>query len=112
MHEHEYEENLEGNPDIYTLVDEEGNEQEFELLDVMDVEDQRYYALLPYFKNANDLLEDDGAFVVLRVEEEDGEEVMVSIDDEQEYEHVGGLFLEKISRLFEESYEEIDQQLQ
>ena len=35
-------------PDLYTLVDEEGKEQTFELLDVMEVEDQVYYALVPY----------------------------------------------------------------
>ena len=28
-------------PDIYTLVDEEGNEQAFELLDVLDLDDNR-----------------------------------------------------------------------
>ena len=28
-------------PDLYTLVDEDGNEQTFEMLDVMVVDDQR-----------------------------------------------------------------------
>ena len=34
-------------PDIYTLIDEEGNEQAFELLDVMDLEDQRSFCTYP-----------------------------------------------------------------
>ena len=37
-------------PDIYTLIDEEGNEQAFELLDVMDLEDQSYFTFSPYFE--------------------------------------------------------------
>ena len=43
-------EELEYNPDLYTLVDEEGVEQTSELLDVMEVDDDRYFALIPYTK--------------------------------------------------------------
>ena len=71
------------NPDIYTLVDEEGVEQTFELLDVMDLEDDRYFALVPYFENPEDMMEDDGELIVLKSQmDENGEELMVTIDDE------------------------------
>ena len=79
------------NPDIYTLVDEEGVEQTFELLDVMDLEDDRYFALVPYFENPE--------------MDENGEELMVTIDDEDEYQRVGHIFLEKLSSMFEEDEE-------
>jgi hypothetical protein len=34
--------------------------------------------------------------------DENGEELMVSIDDEDEYQRVGNIFLEKLSKMFEE----------
>lgn len=94
------------NPDIYTLVDEEGVEQTFELLDVMDLEDDRYFALVPYFENPEDMMEDDGELIVLKSQmDENGEELMVTIDDEDEYQRVGHIFLEKLSSMLEEDEE-------
>lgn len=94
------------NPDIYTLVDEEGKEQSFELLDVMEIDDQRYFALLPYFDDPGEAVEDSGELVVLKAEVVDGEEMMATIDDDEEYERVGNLFLDRINDLFEEELEE------
>lgn len=34
-------------PDLYTLTDEEGIEQEFELIDKMEYDGQTYYAFVP-----------------------------------------------------------------
>ena len=44
-------------PDLYTLVDEDGNEQTFEMLDVMEVDDQRYFALIPYQADPESMIE-------------------------------------------------------
>lgn len=92
-------------PDIYTLVDEEGNEQAFELLDVLDLEDDRYFALIPYYENPEESLEDDGDLVILKSEMVDGEELMASIDDDEEYERVGAIFLERLDNMFEDEFE-------
>ena len=93
-------------PDIYTLIDEEGNEQAFELLDVLETEDeQRYFALIPYFESPEDSLDDDGDMVILKSQIVDGEEMMASIDDDEEYERIGNLFLERLSEMFEDSEE-------
>ena len=87
-------------------MDEEGVEQTFELLDVMDLEDDRYFALVPYFENPEDMMEDDGELIVLKSQmDENGEELMVTIDDEDEYQRVGHIFLEKLSSMFEEDEE-------
>lgn len=99
-------------PDIYTLVDEEGNEQQFELLDVMELDGNRYFALLPYFEDAEDALNSDGDLVVLKAEMVDGEEMMASIDDDDEYDRVGNLFLEKLASMYEDELEEIEGNLQ
>ena len=90
------------NPDIYTLVDEEGVEQTFELLDVMEIGDDRYFALMPYFDDPQEMLDDDGELIILKSEmDENGDELMVSIDDEEEYQRIGNIFLEKLSEMFD-----------
>ena len=100
-------EEQEFNPDIYTLVDEEGTEQTFELLDVMDLDDDRYFALIPYYENPEEMVEDDGELIVLKSQmDENGEELMVTIDDDDEYQRVGNLFLEKLSNMFEDDEDE------
>lgn len=94
------------NPDIYTLVDEDGNEQAFELLDVMETDDDRYFALIPYYETPEESLDDDGDLVVLKSEMVDGEEMMASIDDEDEYEKIGNMFLERLSEMFDEEFDD------
>lgn len=93
--------NQEYNPDIYTLVDEEGVEQTFELLDVMELEGERYFALIPYYESTDELLDDDGDLIVLKSQMDGDEELMVSIDDEEEFQRVGNIFLEKLANMFE-----------
>lgn len=96
-------EDMDINPDIYTLIDEEGVEQVFELLDVMEIEDERYFALVPYYDEPEETLEDDGDLIILKSQfDENGEELMISIDDDDEYQRVGAKFLEKLSQMFEE----------
>ncbi len=95
-------------PDLYTLVDENGEEQTFELLDAMEYEGERYYALTPYYPNAEDLLNDDGELTILKSEFVDDEEMMVSIENDEEFEKIAGIFLERIEAIFEEPEDEDD----
>lgn len=103
-------EEMEFNPDIYTLIDEEGVEQTFELLDVMELEDERYFALVPYYDEPEEVIEDDGDLIILKSQlDENGDELMISIDDEDEYQRVGSIFLEKLSDMFEQELLEDDE---
>ena len=100
-------EEMELNPDIYTLVDEDGVEQTFELLDIMELNDQRYFALVPYFDDPEAIVEDDGDLIILKSQIDDNdEELMISIDDEEEYQKIGNIFLEKLAQMFEEEITE------
>ena len=91
------------NPDIYTLIDEEGIEQTFELLDVMEIDDDRYFALIPFFEEPEETLDDDGDLIILKSQiDDDGQEMMISIDNDDEYQRVGEIFLDKLSQMFEE----------
>ena len=93
------------NPEIFTLVDEEGVEQAFELLDVLEIDDERYFALMPYYENPEDLLDDDAELIVLKSDGSEEEEMMISIDDDEEYERIGRMFLERLADLFENTEE-------
>ena len=90
--------------DLYTLVDEEGVEQTFELMDTYETDEgELYYALVPYYENPEDMVEADTELVVLRSEEdENGEEILVSIDDDAEYERIGQIFMDRLSETYEE----------
>lgn len=87
---------------LYTLEDEEGNEQEFELLGELEYQDAIYCALIPFYENEEDLLNDNGEFVVLKKEMINGEEMLCTIEDDAEYDAVGTLFLEKLNAFYDE----------
>lgn len=77
---------------IYTLTDEEGSEEDFALLASAEIEDKIYLALIP----AKDMEKADAEFVILRQDKEDGEDVLVTIDDDDEYEKVAEIFENEI----------------
>ena len=88
------------------LTDDEGNEQEFEILDTYEEGENLYYALTPVLNEPEDMLTGSGELVVLRSLEEDGEELLATIDDDDEYERIGNIFLDR----FEEEYEDEDEE--
>ena len=90
--------------DLYTLVDEDGVEQTFELMDTYETDEgELYYALVPYYENPADMVEADTELVVLRSEEdENGEETLVTIEDDAEYERIGQIFMDRLSETYEE----------
>ncbi len=88
---------------LYTLEDEDGVEQQFEMLDTMEINDNVYYALVPYYDDPTKELEADTELVVLKAEEdENGEEMLVTIDNDEEYEKIGNMFLERLNELYDE----------
>ena len=73
--------------EIYTLVDEEGNENQFELIGSHEMDGITYLALVPVDNN------DDEEYVILKVEQdEDGEDILVTIDDDDEFDRVADIF--------------------
>lgn len=98
-------EELDYTPDLYTLVDEDGKEQAFEMLDAMELDDQKYYALIPYHENPEETLDDDGELVILKSQNVDGEEMLATIDDDNEFNRIGEVFLKRIESMFEDDDE-------
>ncbi len=86
--------------DCYTLTDENGKESQYELLATCEMNGNTYYALIPVdASEEDDVLE----YVILKLEKEvDGEEFLVSIDDDDEFDDVADYFDDFLSQ------EEID----
>ena len=89
------------NPDIVTLSDDDGHEFSFELLDAIETDEARYVALSPIPENPEDVLDEEGDLVILRVGEEDGEEFFEEIEDDDEYGHISEAFMERLQDLYE-----------
>ena len=83
--------------DVYTLTDEEGNESEFRLLSTCDMNGNTYRALAPLDKDGNDIGDE---YVILRCEkDEDGEECLVSIEDDDEFDAIADLFDDEFAEI-------------
>jgi uncharacterized protein YrzB (UPF0473 family) len=88
-------------PDIVTVVDEDGVEHEFEVLDRIETDDSKYVAMIPVYSGEEELLDDSGELIVLRVIEENDETVLEPIEDEDEFNEIGQIFEERLSEMFD-----------
>ncbi len=88
------------NPDLVSVVDEDGVEHVFEELDRIETDDGRYIALLPVYDEADEIIYDDGEIIILKVEEEDGEIFLAPIEDQKVFDEIGKIFEERLQDLF------------
>lgn len=93
--------NVDYNPDIVTLTDDDGKEYTFEVLDAIESDMGRYLAMLPVYDNPQELLDDSGELVIVKVEEDNGEEYLCDIEDDDEYETVSEAFIDRLRDYFE-----------
>ena len=93
-------------PDIVSVVDENGKEHIFEELDRIETDTGRDVALLPTYDDAAEQLQDDGDIIILKVTEEDGETYLSQIEDDDEFNEIGRLFEDRLIELFEEEDED------
>ena len=93
-------ENEEYGNDFVTLVDENGKETEFEIVDSLVSDNNEYYALIPVETSEN-VDSDNGELVILKVIEENGEEFFYEIEDDDEYETVADAFIDRLEDFFE-----------
>ncbi len=89
-------------PDIVTVVDDDGVEHEFEVLDRIESDDdKKYVAMIPVYTDEEELLDDSGELIILRVLEENEETVLEPIEDEDEFNEIGKIFEERLSEMFD-----------
>ena len=90
------------NPDLISVVDENGVEHVFEELDRIETDEGRFIALLPVYQDAEEILDDDGELIILSVvEDEDGETYLELIEDDKLFDEIGKIFEERLQDLFE-----------
>ena len=78
--------------DFMTIVDEDGEEYELEVLSTVEYNGQTYMAVIPagYEEDA------DPEVSILKSVEEDGEPILCAIEDQQELEQVYNYFMDKL----------------
>lgn len=96
------EENFDG---IIHLKDAEGNDVNFEFLDLVEYEGSEYAVLMEI--DASE--ENEDSVVILRIEqtEDEDEEAFVGVDDEEVLDAVFNLFREKFADVFQ--FEDIEE---
>lgn len=98
-------------PDFFTLTDEDGNEFELELVDTLEHQGVTYYAMFPAVEEdeatgqPQDVDADDEEYglVIMKAIQEDGEELLSTLDSDEELDEVYELFME---RFFQDEEEE------
>ena len=85
--------------DFLTIVDEDGNEFELEVLSTLEYNGSTYLAVIPAAESAEQL---ELEVSILKSTEEDGEAILSVIDDEAELEAVHDILMDSL-------YEEEDE---
>lgn len=80
--------------DFISLTDDDGNQFELEHLDTLEYKGQLYMAFLPADMDESD---EEYGMIILKVVEENGEEILATVDDELELESVYNIFIEQLS---------------
>ena len=82
--------------EYYTLTDEEGNELQFEVIGAAELKGVKYYAMIPVDDQPEE--EDVYEYVILKEEkDENGEDMLVTIDDDDEFDDVADYFDDMLS---------------
>ena len=90
-------------PDFITITDEDGNDIELEFLDALEHKGQTYMAFYPAVEEGADEESEDYGLVILKSIVENGEELLSTLDTDEELNEVYDLFME---RLFSEEEDE------
>ncbi|MDQ5983707.1 MAG: hypothetical protein RUMPE_00733 [Eubacteriales bacterium SKADARSKE-1] len=86
-------------PDLMTLIDDEGQEHLFEILDVIENEKGCFYALLPKSNVEEDNILESANYYIFEVIDGDDEPLLAEVEDSK--------LLESLERMFEAHFEEL-----
>ena len=82
-------------PDFITVTDEEGNDIELELVDALEHEGNTYMAFFPAVLEEGGEESEDYGMVILKSIEENGEELLSTLDTDEELEKIYALCMER-----------------
>lgn len=86
-------------PDLITLIDEDGREHDFEILDTIEEDDKTYYALMPVYEDSRDIIRDSGEYTILETIDQDGEQQLAELEDRE--------LRRRLSRIFEQRFNDM-----
>lgn len=89
-------------PDLISLIDDDGKEYEFEILDSYDCDEGSYIAVIPYTPEED--LQDDGDLMILKAiddEEEEGEFYYAPIEDDEEFDRISAIFVSRLEEYYD-----------
>lgn len=85
-------------PEIYTLTDDDGNELNFALLATLEQDGAVYKALIPVDENGEETSDE---YVILKVSvDEDGEDILETIEDDEEFDRIADIFDDEFADVF------------
>lgn len=89
--------------DLITLVDDEGIEREFEVLDYIENDNGRFYALVPNFDLPEDVGSDsESTYFIFQIVEENGEEQLAEVEDDNLLDELAEIFESRFNQFPEE----------
>lgn len=91
--------------DLITLIDDEDNEHKFEIIDTLENDNGIYYALFPVYDTPEEQLNADGEYYIFEVVEEDGEELLLEVEDEAILDELSATFEKRFEEFFDEEDE-------
>lgn len=83
-------------PTFITVTDEDGQEIVLEFVDALEYKGQMYQAFFPAETEGEEVDDPDNGLVILKVIHEDGEDMLSTLDSEEEMDAVYDLFIESL----------------
>jgi uncharacterized protein YrzB (UPF0473 family) len=103
--------NGEERTDIVILIDEDGNEHDFALVDRFPVDLKEYAILVPVIyleEEEEDTIDLEEEAYIFRIDLDEGEETLVEVDDEFEWNQVAMVWEERMQSMDFEDDESLD----
>lgn len=91
--------------DLVVLLDDEGNEHEFEIIDEIENDDGYFMALIPTLRDAEGEIADADEYYIFEVVNVDGEEQLSEVEDEELLDKLADIFESRYAQAMEEEEE-------
>ena len=108
------EDNIASRNSLVTLTDDYGNEHDFAIIDLFEVDEIRYAIMLPVFESEEEGeepevdFEEDAYIFRVETDEQVGEELFFEVEDEKEWEKGAVAWESRLKTMDEEETDEDD----
>ena len=82
--------------DLITLLDDDGKEHEFEIIDEIENDEGHFIALVPTLQDPDNLSVEPDTYYIFEIVEDEGEEQLMEVEDDET--------LDKLAEIFESRF--------